>query len=155
MKIYERKLKIEIITIFVMIDYILMIKRADTVLEESILAGLALAWIVFALGYHLWDLKKRGLTFTSWIKTFSDRIRGLKYFSKFYSSVFKYGISIMIILGIVLISLNIIDTEVLNTSLIKYIINIGMSLTVSLGMIEVIVFSIAGIVRIMEGTKEM
>lgn len=155
MKIYERKLKIEIITIFVMIDYILMIKRADTVLEESILSGLALAWIVFALGYHLWDLKKRGLTFTSWIKTFSDRIRGLKYFSKFYSSVFKYGISIMIILGIVLISLNIIDTEVLNTSLIKYIINIGMSLTVSLGMIEVIVFSIAGIVRIMEGTKEM
>lgn len=155
MKNYERKLKIEIITIFVMIDYILMIKRANTVLEESILAGLALAWIVFALGYHLWDLKKRGLTFTSWIKTFSDRIRGLKYFSKFYSSVFKYGISIMIILGIVLIALNIIDTEVLNTSFIKYIINIGMSLTVSLGMIEVIVFSIAGIVRIMEGTKEI
>lgn len=155
MKNYERKLKIEIITIFVMIDYIFMIRKASSSLEESILAGIALLWTIFALGYHIWDLKKRGLTFTSWIKSFTDRIKGLKYFSKFYSWIFKYGISIMIILGIVLVSLNVINTEVLNTSLIKYIINIGMSLAVSLGMVEVIVFSIAGIVRIMEENKKI
>ncbi len=38
MKSYERKLKIEIITILVMIDYILMIRRASSEIEESVLA---------------------------------------------------------------------------------------------------------------------
>ncbi|EGT3616426.1 hypothetical protein FHH43_09325 [Clostridium perfringens] len=155
MKSYERKLKIEIITIFVMIDYILMIKRASSNLEELILAGIALSWILFALGYHILDLKKRNITLKYWIKTFTDRIKGLKYFSKFYSMIFKYGMSIMIILGIVLVALNVINTETLNMSLMKYIINIGMALTTSLGMLEVIVFSMAGIVRIMENNKEI
>ncbi len=57
MKSYERKLKIEIITILVMIDYILMIRRASSDIEESVLAGIALLWTIFALGYHIWDLK--------------------------------------------------------------------------------------------------
>ncbi|MDZ4992484.1 hypothetical protein GNF80_05780 [Clostridium perfringens] len=155
MKSYERKLKIEIITIFVMIDYMLMIRRASSVLEESILAGIALSWILFALGYHIWDLKKRGLTFRFWIKTFTERIKGLKYFSRFYSKMFKYGMSIMIILGIVLVVLNVINTEVLNMSFVKYIINIGMALTISLGMLEVIAFSMAGIVRMNENNEEI
>lgn len=155
MKSYERKLKIEIITIFVMIDYILMIKRASSNLEELILAGIALSWIFFALGYHILDLKKRNITLKSWIKTFTVRIKGLKYFSKFYSMIFRYGMSIMIILGIVLVTLNVINTETLNMSLMKYIINIGMALTTSLGMLEVIVFSMAGIVRLMENNKEI
>lgn len=69
--------------------------------------------------------------------------------------MFKYGTSIIIILGMVLVALNVINTEVLNTSFIKYIINIGMSLAFSLGMTEVIVFCMAGIVRIMEENKEI
>lgn len=46
MKSYERKLKIEIITILVMIDYILMIRRASSDIEESVLAGIALLWTI-------------------------------------------------------------------------------------------------------------
>ena len=69
--------------------------------------------------------------------------------------MFKYGTSIIIILGMVLVALNVINTEVLNSSFIKYIINIGMSLAFSLGMIEAIVFCMAGIVRIMEENKEI
>ena len=145
MKSYERKLKIEIITILVMIDYILMIRRASSEIEESVLAGIALLWTIFALGYHIWDLKKRGLTLTDGIKSFTDRIKGLKYFSRIYTKMFKYGTSIIIILGMVLVALNVINTEVLNTSFIKYIINIGMSLAFSLGMTEAIVFCMAGI----------
>lgn len=152
MKSYERKLKIEIITILVMIDYILMIRRASSEIEESVLAGIALLWTIFALGYHIWDLKKRGLTLTDGIKSFTDRIKGLKYFSRIYTKMFKYGTSIIIILGMVLVALNVINTEV---SFIKYIINIGMSLAFSLGMTEAIVFCMAGIVRIMEENKEI
>ncbi|HHD2805277.1 TPA: hypothetical protein ACOTG8_003009, partial [Clostridium perfringens] len=114
MKSYERKLKIEIITILVMIDYILMIRRASSEIEESVLAGIALLWTIFALGYHIWDLKKRGLTLTDGIKSFTDRIKGLKYFSRIYTKMFKYGTSIIIILGMVLVALNVINTEVLN-----------------------------------------
>ena len=69
--------------------------------------------------------------------------------------MFKYGTSIIIILGMVLVALNVINTEVLNTSFIKYIINIGMALAFSLGMTEAIVFCMAGIVRIMEENKEI
>ncbi|NGT79725.1 hypothetical protein, partial [Clostridium perfringens] len=115
MKSYERKLKIEIITILVMIDYILMIRRANSDIEELVLAGIALLWTTFALGYHIWDLKKRGLTFTDGIKSFIDRIKRLKYFSRIYTKMFKYGTGIIIILGMVLVALNVINTEVLNT----------------------------------------
>ncbi len=49
--------------------------------------------------------KKRGLTLTDGIKSFTDRIKGLKYFSRIYTKMFKYGTSIIIILGMVLVAL--------------------------------------------------
>lgn len=98
--------------------------------------------------------KKRGLTLTDGIKSFTDRIKGLKYFSRIYTKMFKYGTSIIIILGMVLVALNVINTEVLNTSFIKYIINIGMSLAFSLGMTEAIVFCMAGIVKLWKKIKK-
>ena len=56
MKSYERKLKIEIITILVMIDYILMIRRANSDIEELVLAGIALLWTGTTPGKNLLNL---------------------------------------------------------------------------------------------------
>lgn len=155
MKSYERKLKIEIITTLVMIDYILMIRRASAYLEQAIIAGIALLWVIFALGYHIWDLKKRGLSLSRGFKNFLERIKGLAYFSSLYTKMFKYGISTIAILGILLVCLNIIDMEALNTSFIKYLINICISLALSLGITEVMIFCMAGMVRFIENNSDI
>ncbi len=66
MKSYERKLKIEIITILVMIDYILMIRRASSDIEESVLAGIALFMDNFCFRIPYMGFKKAWINFNRW-----------------------------------------------------------------------------------------
>lgn len=153
MKKYERKLKIEIITIFVMIDYLLMYRRASSNLESFILLGIALSWILFALGYHIWDIKSRKLTLKGWFHSFIERFKKIEG-NKIYLKLWKYSTILQVILGVLLVLMTVGAYVIMKAPIVEYILTLGVLTTVLLGIAESFAFVMAGILRASENKNE-
>lgn len=153
MKKYERKLKIEIITIFVMIDYLLMYRRASSNLESFILLGIALSWILFALGYHIWDIKSRKLTLKGWFHSFIERFKKIEG-NKIYLKLWKYSTILQVILGVLLVLITVGAYVIMKAPIVEYILTLGVLTTVLLGSAESFAFVMAGILRASENKNE-
>ncbi|MDZ5253985.1 hypothetical protein [Clostridium sp. LIBA-8841] len=153
MKKYERKLKIEIITIFVMIDYLLMYRRASSNLESFILLGIALSWILFALGYHIWDIKSRKLTLKGWFHSFIERFKKIEG-NKIYLKLWKYSTILQVILGVLLVLITVGAYVIMKAPIVEYILTLGVLTTVLLGIAESFAFVMAGILRASENKNE-
>lgn len=155
MKAYERKLKIEILTFMVTISYFFMIRDDNTILESSVLLGLFTVWTLFALGYHIWDFKSRGLSFKTWSSAFkkkcksgqSDISRVYKYF-KVIAIVFSV---LVLLLAITILVIGIFEkARVVDLSIVVISIIIGL-----IASLECLAFLIACFARINQKYKNL
>ncbi|MGG5460986.1 hypothetical protein [Clostridium sp. B9] len=148
MKVYERKLKIEIITVIVTIAYFFMLRDDNTLVENIIILSLFTTWVFFAFAYHLWDLKRRNLTLNRWFKSLSERCgKGKVNVGPIYK-LFKFSAIAFSVLIILLLIMLIVIGLSGKVKIEDLIINAVTMISFWIASLECMSFLLAAILRV-------